>query len=192
MERLERISSKSTNATLIAIKQALGQFQSKIWTALPAMVKSYNPSGGGGGTVEAQPTIQAQLRQPNGIWVDTTMPLCVDCPVMFPGAGSFTLTFPITAGDEGLLVFSSRCIDSWWQSGGIQKQAELRMHDLSDGFFFPALLSQANKVPDVSANTCQLRSKDGSVSIELDSMTGQINVVAPGGLWVNGVMVTIP
>src|SRR5581483_1614254 len=121
MDRRERIPTSGTNADLIAIKAALKANQANIWTTLPASVNSFNANKL---TVEAQPTIQAQIHQPDGTWVDTTLPLCVDCPVMYPGGGGFTLTFPLVKGDEGLLIFSARCIDSWWQSGGVQTQAE--------------------------------------------------------------------
>ena len=190
MERKERIPTTGQNALLVAVQAALDGFQSKVWTALPAVVQSYNAAKL---TVECQPTIQAQVRQPSGTWVDTTLPLCVDCPVMFPGGGGFTLTFPITAGDEGLLVFASRCIDGWWQNGGIQKQAELRMHDLSDGFFIPTGgMSNPNVPPNANLNTAQLRNKEGTLVVELDDQTGQVNILATGGLWVNGVLVVVP
>jgi Phage protein Gp138 N-terminal domain len=165
MDRLERISSGGTNSTLVAIKAALGDHQANIWTALPAIVQTFDATKL---TVEAQPTIQAQVRQPGGKWVDTTIALCVDCPVLFPGGGGFTFTFPIAKDDEGLLVFSSRCIDAWHQQGGVQKQADLRMHDLSDGFFIPTGgLSLPKVVANVSANSAQLRSNDGNTVIEL-------------------------
>ena len=183
MERKERIPTDGHNALLVAVQAALDGFQSKVWTALPAFVQSYNAAKL---TVECQPTIQAQVRQPDGTWVDTTLPLCVDCPVMFPGGGGFTLTFPIAAQTEGLLVFASRCIDAWWQSGGIQKQAELRMHDLSDGFFFPTGgLSNPNVPANASTTTAQLRSNDGLTYVELANGS-IVNIVAPNGVNIVG------
>lgn len=166
MDRRERIPGKSKNALLVAIKAAFDAFQGDVWTALPAQVSSFNAAAM---TVEAQTTIQAQIHQPDGTWVDTTLPPCLDCPVMFPGGGGFVWTFPLVKGDEGLLVFASRCIDSWWQSGGVQSQAELRMHDLSDGFFFPTGgLSQPN-IPAGGASTtnAQLRLKSGALIMDV-------------------------
>jgi hypothetical protein len=209
MDRLERIRSDGTNAALIAFKQGFKKYQAGIWTALPAVVQSFNAAKG---TVVAQPTIQAQTLQPNGTWLDTTLPVCPDCPVLFPGGGGgFTLTFPVKAGDEGLLLFASRCIDSWWQSGGVQKQAEVRMHDLSDGFFFPTGgMSNPNVPPNTSTTTAQLRNKSGTIYVEIDdangrinlktaatelqmdNATGRCNITAAGGLWVNGIEVTLP
>lgn len=208
MERRQRIPPDNANAGEVAIRAALDQRQGQLWTALPAFLKSYAPATV---TCEAQPTIQAQILQPDGKWIDTTLPICVDVPVMFPGGGGFTLSFPLVAGDEGLLVFGSRCIDSWWQSGGIQTQAELRMHDLSDGFFIPTGgLSQPNIVKSLSMTATELRTKDGkdfihlepnkvilsvgnaTTILDVDNTTRRVSITATGGLWVNGVEVTIP
>lgn len=157
-----------------------------IWTALPAILQSYDPAKR---TCTAQPAIQAQVLSQQGQWTFINLPICVDCPVMFPAGGGFSLTFPLAAGDEGLLVFSSRCIDSWWQNGGVQNQLDLRMHDLSDGFFIPGAFSQPRlaDVPAASTDSVRLTANDGETYVELAE--GQIvNVVAPGGLNVTGNM----
>jgi Phage protein Gp138 N-terminal domain len=183
LERSERVPSGNKNALLLAVRAALDGHQAGVWTALPAFVQSFNAAHL---TVECQPTIQPQVRQPDGTWIDVTLPLCVDCPVMFPGGGGFVLTFPLVAGNEGLLVFASRCIDSWWQNGGVQKQAEIRMHDLSDGFFIPTGGMSNAKVPgNVSTTSTQLRSSDGLTSIDL-SAEHVITLTAPSGIVLNG------
>jgi Phage protein Gp138 N-terminal domain len=184
MDRRERASNPTAD-----IRAAHAGFQSTLWTALPAIVQSYDAAAL---TVEAQPTIQFQSLGPTGVWTTQNMPLCVDCPVVIPWAGGFGLTLPIASGDEGLLVFASRCIDSWWAQGGVQGQAELRMHDLSDGFFVPGCFSQPNVLPNASTTKPQLRNKAGTLLVELDPATSQCNVLAAGGLWVNGVRVTVP
>jgi hypothetical protein len=209
MDRRERVPPGTPNKILLDIKAALEDNQANIWTALPAYVTKYTSAKL---TVEAQATIQAQIRQPDGSWISTTLPVCSDCPVLFPGGGGFTLTFPIAEGNEGLLIFASRCIDAWWQQGGVQKQAELRMHDLSDGFFIPTGgMSNPNVPLDVSTTAVELRSKDGTsvlvhldndlivlslangtTSLTVDNSAGKVDVVAENGLWVNGVMVVVP
>lgn len=176
MDRNERISTKGFNADLQAHKASVRDNQANMWTALPATVDSFNS---GAVTCVVQPTIQAQIWQPDGTWVDTTMPLCLDCPVMYPGGGGFVFTFPLAKGDEGLLIFSARCIDAWWQNGGIQKQAELRMHDLSDGFFLPTGgMSQPNIPDNISADSAQMRTKDGTSFIDLNPTTQTITLKA--------------
>jgi hypothetical protein len=85
----------------------------------------------------------------------------VDVPVIFPRGGGCTLTFPVKAGDECLLIFADRCIDFWWQNGGVQKPVDLRMHDLSDAFAIVGPQSQAHKISGISTSAAQLRTDDG-------------------------------
>ncbi len=99
------------------------------------------------------------------------------------------MTFPLAAGDEVLVHFSARCLDAWWQQGGVQPQAQFRMHDLSDGFVAPKLYSVPNVPGGISTTAAQLRTKDGTSYIEL-APGGIINLVAPGGLNINGKTIT--
>ena len=158
----------------LAVRVAQRGHQAAIWTALPGFVKSFDSSKM---TCEVQPTIQAQVITAQGVTKWATLPLLVDCPVVFPSGGGFTLTFPIKTGDEVLVVFASRCIDSWWQSGGVQVQAELRMHDLSDGFVLPGVRSRPRVLSGISPTQAQLRSDDGMTFVAIDP-TGLVEVVA--------------
>lgn len=169
-DRRERMDSLT-----VAIRAALRNWQGGIWTALPGYVVSYDSSRI---TAEVQPTVQAQVRGARDqVWTNKTLPVIPDVPVQFPAGGDFLLTFPLSPGDEGGLVFCSRCIDGWWQSGGVQPQAENRMHDLSDAFFVPGLFSQTH-LPSVapSGSAAQLRSRDGLTFVEVGG--GKIQLVA--------------
>lgn len=159
MDRRER-----SNNFMDALLAMLQGWQSGIWTACPAIIVSFDPASE---TVTAQPSIQAQNRAPDGKVSWQRLPVLVDVPVIFPSGGGFTLTFPIAAGDECLVIFASRCIDAWRQSGGVQVQPELRMHDLSDGFALVGVRSQPRALPNVSTTSAQLRSDDGLTYVEL-------------------------
>ena len=89
------------------------------------------------------------------------------------------MTFPLSEGNEGLVVFASRCIDNWWLSGGVQSQAEVRMHDLSDGFFIPGCFSQAKK-PSTPADTTKSvwRSANNTLRVEIDEPNGKVSLFA--------------
>lgn len=183
MDRRERINDPVTS-----LQAALQGWQAGMWTALPGIVQSFDPARV---TAVVQPAIQAQVRDTKGIWKSVNLPLLLDCPVLFPRGGSFMLTMPVVEGDEGLVVFSSRCIDAVWQSGGVQPQAELRMHDLSDGFFLPGGYSQPRKPgAPVSTTAAQLRTLDGGTLIELTDgairIVGDVavdgNITATGGI----------
>lgn len=157
------------------LRTALAGFQAGIWTALPCIVQSFDAAAM---TVVVQPTIKARVTAEDGAISTIALPLLLDCPVIYPCGGGFTLTFPIVAGDECLVMFASRCIDSWWQSGGIQEQAELRMHDLSDGFALVGVRSQPRVITGISLDAPQLRSDDGTSYVEVAGDTITINTTA--------------
>lgn len=173
MDRKERIDDPQA-----ALRAAFYGMQARIWTALPGVIESFNAEAL---TCVVQPTIKIPVRANDGSITTVALPQLVDCPVQFPSGGDCSLTFPVAQGDECLVVFSSRCIDSWWQSGGIQEQAEPRMHDLSDGFVLLGFRSQPRVLSNVSASSTQLRSDDGSTYIDLNPSLQKVRIVAPGG-----------
>lgn len=152
-----------------------------LWTALPGIIQSFSGGGDFPLTCAVQPAIKVLVRQQDGSIVSTALPLLVDCPVQFPSGGNCTLTFPVAPGDECLVVFANRCIDGWWQSGGVQEQAEIRMHDLSDGFVLLGFRSKPRALPNVSTTATQLRSESGTTYIEMNPALQKVKIVAPGG-----------
>lgn len=178
-----------------ALRIAIDGRLARLWTAIPCTVVSYDASTL---TCVLQPTIQAKFTAQDGSLSDITLPNLLDCPVVFPSCAFGLLTFPLAAGDEGLAIFSSRCIDNWWAQGvgassPARPQFEMRMHDLSDGFFVPGVYSKPNVPPAVSATAVQLRNKAGTVRIEIAAnntinlvATSSINLVSPIGLSILG------
>ena len=163
MRRAERLNDPEES-----LRIALESAQANIWTAIPGVVTAVDLTAQ---TVSVQPSVQGSISAPDGSSRSVNLPLLVDVPIVWPRAGGFALTFPIAANDEVLVVFASRCIDSWWQSGGVGAQAEVRMHDLSDGFAVLAPTSQPRKLSNVSSSNVQLRDDAGTTYVE----------IAPGG-----------
>jgi hypothetical protein len=164
MDRRERLDDPEES-----LRMALDGHQATVWTALPGIVSAVDLAKQ---TVSVQPAIQGQVAAADGSLKFVNLPLLVDVPITWPRAGGFALTFPIAIGDEVLVIFSSRCIDAWWQSGGVQPPAEHRMHDLSDGYAILAPTSQPKKLSGVSATNVQLRDAAGTTFVE----------IAPGGI----------
>jgi Phage protein Gp138 N-terminal domain/GpV Apex motif len=177
LDQRERIADL-TEALDTAIEGEL----SHVWTALPGIVTAFRPAQM---VVDVQPAVQAQLSAADGTVSWVSLPVLRDVPVVFPCAGGFAFTLPIGVGDEVLVVFSARCIDSWFQNSGVGVQAELRMHNLSDGFAIPGPRSLPRALPAISTTTAQLRTVDGTSYIEL-APGGVINIKAPGGVHVTG------
>lgn len=149
--------------------------QAGLWTAMPAIVQSVNLAKM---TCVVQLAIQGRFEDPAGGVNYVNIGVLHDCPIVFPSAGGFAVTMPMAAGDEVLVVFASRCIDSWWQNGGYaNKPMEFRMHDLSDGFAIPGPQSQPKLYTGVNTTDLQVRNKAGTVylSIGADGKIGFAN-----------------
>lgn len=165
----------------VALKVSADTSRSRTWTALPGLIESFDAVAM---TCTVQPAIQSRVRDKSGTQTLVDMPLLLDCPVQFPAGGGCTLTFPVKPGDECLVVFSSRCIDAWWQSGGVQAPAEYRMHDRSDGFALLGFRSQPRVIGAVSTSAAQLRSDDGATFVSV-APGGAVAITAPAGLTIN-------
>ncbi|MCW7550968.1 phage baseplate assembly protein V [Photorhabdus sp. APURE] len=150
-----------------------------LYVSLPCIIQSFDADAV---TVTAQPAIRWKIRKKDGELESVSLPLLVDVPVIFPRGGGVTLTFPVRVGDECLVVFADRCIDYWWQSGGVQEPVDPRQHNLSDGFAIVGPQSQQQKITNISTNTAQLRSDDGAAYIELDPNSHNITVITPAKL----------
>ncbi|WP_027188682.1 Gp138 family membrane-puncturing spike protein [Desulfovibrio cuneatus] len=160
MDRRER-----THDAVEAMRVALDGRQLEMWTALPGLVNSFNPAAM---TVSVQPAIKGWVQQETGKVQEVNLPLLVDVPVVFPCGGGFSLTHPVKKDDECLVVFASRCIDGWWQGGGIGSRPDERMHDLSDGFAIVGPRSQPRVLdPAVDTDNVQLRTDDGKAHITM-------------------------
>lgn len=153
----------------------------KIHCHVPGIVQAYDAEQQ---TVTVQVAIRECLITENGAENWTNVPLLLDVPIVFPRAGGYVLTLPITQGDEVLVCFGDACIDAWWQNGGVQNQIDIRRHDLSDAFAIPGPWSQPRRVSNYSGNSCQLRNEAGTAYVELAGSTinivgSAVNITAP-------------
>lgn len=130
------------------------QIARSLWTAIPGIVESVDYQEQ---TVTVQPTIREKVNLDGKYqWVE--LPKLIHVPFFIYSGGGYTITMPISPGDECLVVFADMCIDAWWQSGGIQNQIDRRRHDLSDGFAICGFKSQPNTVPGYSGSSVQIKS----------------------------------
>jgi hypothetical protein len=110
-----------------------------------------------------QPLVKLRHADENGVPVVQAVPPIPGVPVMFPGGGGFTVTFPINVGDTVLLVFSSTSLDKWLvssTSGPVDPETYTR-HALTDAIAIPGLRSFANARSGMPTNHVRIGSEAG-------------------------------
>lgn len=153
------------NATAeTAVEKQIQQTQKQIHTALPAKVVDFNPKN-------QTATLAVQITQILTDGGTVQIPPLVDVPVAFPRGGGFAVTFPLNAGDEGIAIFSERCIDGWWQSGRASEPMDYRQHDLSDAMFIPSICSVPNAIGGFYTGGLSMQTLDGSTFIRITNGT---------------------
>ncbi len=164
------------------LRVAFDAMARELWTSCVGIIEVFNAELQ---TATVQPAIKAMIQNEQGQWTTANLPLLLDVPVYFPSGGGCALTFPVAKGDECLVVFADRCIDSWWQSGGIQMPISSRSHDLSDGMCFVGFRSKPEKINNLSTTSTELRANDGLTKIALNPISKRIDILAPNGLYIN-------
>jgi hypothetical protein len=157
------------------LREALYQAARKHRGCIPGVVTSVDSPAGS--TVSVQPAIVEMVVDQNGILQPTELPLLTTVPLATFGVAGFALTWPLSAGDEGLLLFQDASIDVAWQNGGTKAaQVELRRHDISDAIFLPLRWTKPSQLASASATSAQLRNLAGDTVIDLAD--GQVTVTA--------------
>ncbi|BDH44896.1 hypothetical protein TUM12370_09400 [Salmonella enterica subsp. enterica serovar Choleraesuis] len=170
-----------------AINSVCDAVSSSLRVALPGTIDSFDPQSV---TCTVTLGVLNTIRGDDGNWRSSKYSQLVDVPVVFPRGGGCTLTFPLAAGDECLVVFADRSIDSWWQSGGTQETSAGRQHSLSDAFVLPGPQSQVRKISNISTESTQLRTDDGQAFIEL-AQNHDVAVTTSGSITLSASQVTV-
>ena len=173
--------AQSPNEVKTIIKGWMDSRVSKIHTAMPGRVVSYDPS-----------TNRASV-QPNGDYKsedgrNIQYPIIHNVPIQFPmgQGGTAGITFPINAGDGCLLVFSETQNDDFL--GGNKGDSEdSRRHSLNDAIAIPGVYagaapSNVSHPGDVCVfiGGTMLRISEGSVEITGATLTVSGDVIGGG------------
>jgi len=94
-------------------------------------------------------------------------------PVIILHGGSGAITFPIQAGDQCLVLFNDRDMDTWYTSNqtGLPPNT-YRMHNLSDGFALVGLFSGKNHLNSYSMLGIEINHPSVQVNGNLNVSTG--------------------
>lgn len=98
-------------------------------------------------------------------------PILVDCPVFTLQGGGGAIQFPIAAGDNCLLLFSDRNLDSWFQNGAASAPFDARCHDLSDGIALVGLNALGSTLPAFVSSTAKMSYSGASILLSGGKIT---------------------
>lgn len=180
LKRDEVLEETDEAAIRAAVQAALMQ----VHTAMPGIVKSFDPASQ---TATVQPALQREYVDLGAM----ALPPVPKVPVLFLGGGGNALTFPVAPGDECLLVFSERAIDNWFQAGGVRDVSDHRFHDLTDGFAIVGFRSLPHKLSDFVTDGFELRGtgylggKAGARPVLAPDMVGALTPLTK--IWLNAV-----
>lgn len=151
------------------IKSSFAELMKGRCTSIPGHLVAYDPE-----RQVAQIQVGIEQRDINGnrSAIDTL----VEVPVYMYG-GSFCVEVQLDPGHEGIVIFSQRCIDGWFTTGGVADNPIARFHDMNDAMFLPGLRSMPNTIPNHANNGIRLRDQSGSHYIWLkNDGTAEIKV----------------
>lgn len=159
--------NKSLATLSDAILAGIDSRVKELHTSLPGIIESFDAATQ---TVTIQPAVKRVFKTTDGAsttLIPTALPKLINVPIQYPRGGGFSLTFPIHAGDEGLIIFCERAIDTWHDTGKVSVPNARRFHSLSDATVHVGLSSLTNKVPDYDPDHVVLKSDTNDVYITI-------------------------
>jgi hypothetical protein len=151
-------------------EELFDRLSSRLNTCMPGIVKDFDPATQ---TCTVTPAIQMRTYQ-DGISGLEQLGDIQHVPLYFPftPVAGFALTLPVRPGDSCLLIFAQRCIDDWWELGGVQPPGAglvgARHHNLSDAF----ALCCGPSLPDVLgswfADGIELRNRERNSRVTVE------------------------
>ena len=125
------------------LEQAKNNAMMDVRVSMPARIVSFDPA-----TKTA--SVEIGLKMVNADDTQSEYPPLVDCPCLFTRGGGFHLVHPYKAGDKGIVLFSDRCFDGWFQAGQVAPPMDFRVHSMSDAYFIGGADCLDNVSPIVS------------------------------------------
>lgn len=159
-----RLGNSRTPDNVEVLRAAMNAMAAGLSVALPGTIVLYNAATQ---TADVQPLLNRAVIGQSGDEAEEILPIIPSVPVVFPRGGGYFLTLPLAPGDNVLLVFNDRSIDTFMVSTGSvpMPQVDLRQHHLSDavaipGFYPTPKVLKALTTPDMvlgGENQAQLR-----------------------------------
>lgn len=141
------------------IRTAIESYLLETHTSMPGIIERVNSN-----TVDV--SIVVKRTKTDG--KEINIPTLARVPVMYFGNSKFEISFPVSKGDEGMVLFCERDIATFIKNGKISSPSVFRVHDYSDAIFIPASLS-VGKRGSISQDGIVIRDVDNGFSATFDS-----------------------
>lgn len=180
---------------LNSLSQMFLSYAAELKNSIEAIIPATVVSVGNNQRLSAQPVIPMiqTLPEDAGLAARTnyiTRPQLNNIPYIVLKGGGLCLTLPVSPGDEALLLICDKAIARWLETGAIVPPPEIRSHNLTDAVALVGMSSNANVISDISTDSAQLRTNDGSAAISL-SKTGDITLNTGGTITLTGANIII-
>jgi len=116
------------------LRAAMEAFAAGLFVACPGEIVSYDSSKQ---LADVKPQVKQLIVDLDGNEELLDLPVVPSVPVGFPRGGGFFMSLPMAVGDQVLLVFCDREINTWKSKGGNVDAADPRNHALSDAVAIP-------------------------------------------------------
>lgn len=164
-------------------KTAFREMAKGVCTSVPGHILTFDPK-------QQRAQVQVGVEVVAAAGFTDSLPPIADVPVLFLGGTQYSTIHQINPGDEGLLVFSQRCVDGWKQTGGVAANPLARFHDMHDAFFIPGFRPLPTCISDFANDGIRMQSRDGkqhvwiksSGEIVADNGAGSISIAPDGGI----------
>lgn len=140
------------------VRKAIEAQAAALRVSLPGRIEKYDPATR---RADVKPLVRDVYFDMDGVRQAESLPVVTDVPVVFPGGGGSSLTFPVKPGDVCELLFADSSLDVWKARGGEVDPIEVRPHDLSNGVALVGLQDFANVIP-AHADNVVLGRHDGA------------------------------
>lgn len=158
------MSAGRTEASVL--RKILDARAAEIHTAVPGQVVHYDATKQ---IADVQPMVKDYYYAADGGVRTRSFPVLPSVPVQFPRGGGYFVSFPLSVGDTGMLIFSELPIDRWRSTGQEAHPVNARRHGVGNAVFYPGLAPRAKVLADDGVDANLIVGKEGGAQIHVSA-----------------------
>jgi hypothetical protein len=174
----DKIGQSRSPELIEVLRAAMDKVSEGISVALPGKIEKYDAAKQ---VADVKPLVKIPVVFDDGTEGLDTLPVIPSVPIVFPRGGGYYISFPLAKGDNVLLVFADRAIDSFvGSSGSVDVDPEhLRMHDLTDAVAIPGWYPTPKAIKDAISSGMVIGEEKG---LQIRFTQAGVEVVSKGAV----------